>query len=171
MWLRTSGYQGYTDPKTLFSFINFTQSWFCLYRLYSEKGPSLGQVTTATGACGVSFVRIKWQQYPNASPLYLTQHGNKTHLETAWNIKQSSGNQVSSSTNHILPHHPDCNIYHYMIYLRSIWEPFFTMIYYSFIWKVLFGFICIKGHKMSGYATESYSTAEVYWKHDFSEGY
>ena len=87
----------------------------------------------------------------------------KSILKQLENIKHS-GNQVSSSTNHILQHHPD---YKYIslraIYLQSSWG----FLHYNLIWKVLFWFI----HKMSGYPTESYWTAEIYSKHDFSEGY
>ena len=43
-------------------------------------------------------------------------------LKQLENIKQSLGNQLSSSTNHVLPQKPD-------------YRSFLTMIYYNFIWK------------------------------------
>ena len=79
----------------------------CLYQLYSEKGPSLGQMTTVTGACGMSFVESNGNNIPMPRPYIWHNMEVKCILKQLENIKWSSGKHVSSSTNHILPHRPD----------------------------------------------------------------
>ena len=56
----------------------------CTEYIYSEKGPRARPSDCSHRSLWYVICRIKQQQYPNVSPLYLTQHGSKTHLETAW---------------------------------------------------------------------------------------